>query len=61
MSQQTLERTVLPVADAQTDGKPNGVLVRLWREAEETIAAQRPPERTQEPTAQPAKVRYAYD
>ena len=64
MRQQTLEWPVASVADAPSDGRPAEVLVRLWEEAERTIAARRPPNptpRQAHPTAQLARVRYDYD
>jgi hypothetical protein len=63
MRQQSVERSVPRLADAPPNGKPAGVLVRLWDEAEQAVVARRQPDPAPRPVtqAQPARVRYAYD
>ena len=64
MIQNTMESTVPHVDEMPLDGQRTDVLVRLWDEAEQSVAAQQvspPMPRRTDPEAQPKQVRYAFD
>ena len=64
MNQNTMESAAPHEDKMPSDGQLTDVLVRLWDEAERSVAAQRlspPMPRRTSPEAQPTHVRYTYD
>lgn len=66
MRQHTAKREVPHVMDALADKHPADVLMRLWEEVEQVLAARRLPSPPDRPVAPAEKttvkvVRYAYD
>jgi hypothetical protein len=64
MSQSMMESAIPHQDEMSLDGQRIDVLVRLWDEAEQSIATQRlspPMPRHTHPEAQAAHVRYAFD